>query len=140
MSEDTKQPGKMKRAAGAVKKHVVAKRQFKMPTWLLYIIGVLGLIGVIYGGIQQARVWRWKKILTAANLRIAELDAEKERAGLDATKKVATGQLKITKKKIKKIDTRLEVIEKKKAKIKNTPGRMDPFKLRDAFRYEGIKR
>jgi hypothetical protein len=139
MSEDTKKPGVVRRAAGAVKGHVVAKRQFKIPTWIIYIIGVLGTIGVIYGGIQQARIWRWQKILKAAKLRIAELDAEKERAGLDATKRVATGQLKVTKKKIKKIDTKITNIDKRRAKIKKTAGRMDPFKLRDAFRNEGIE-
>ena len=139
MSEDTKQPGRVRRAAGAVKNHVVAKRQFQMPTWLIYVVGVLGTIGVIYGGIQQARIWRWQKILKAAKLRIAELDAEKERAGLDATKKVATGQLKITQKKLKKIDTKITDIDKRRTKIKNTAGRMDPFKLRDAFRDEGIE-
>jgi len=134
---EVKQPGRVKRAAGAVKNHVVARRQFQMPTWLLYIVGVLGLIGVIYGGIQQARIWRWNKILKAAKLRIAELDAEKERAGLDATKQVATGQLKITKKKLKNIDIKISDIDKRKAKIKKTAGRMDPFALRNAFRSEG---
>lgn len=131
-------PGKIKRAAQKVAGHVKEKREFQIPTWLIYIALFLGAAGVIFGIVQQARIWRWDKILKGANVRIAELKAEKDEAELKATKKVASGQLKLSQKKIVAIDHKIKEIEKAKAKIIKKAERMDPLELRNAFRYEGF--
>lgn len=132
--------GIVRRVAGGVAGHVKAKRQFHVPTWLLYIIGGLGLVGVIYGGIQQARVWRWKKLLEASQVRIAELEAEKKAEALRVTKQIATGEIKINKEKMKDIDKKIKEIDKKKEKIKKDSARMDGVDLMNAFRGEGLKK
>lgn len=131
--------GKIKKEISKAAEYAVSTRDFSIPNWVIYICIVLGLAGLVFGIVQESRIIRWNRIMKASQVRIAELEAEKAQAVLEATKNVATGQIKISEEKLKDIDKKLIDIKKKKEFIQKNADRMTSWELRNAFRGEGYK-
>lgn len=138
--EPPPQKGAVKRVAGKVVGkvvgHVKAKRDFTISTWLIYVVVALGLIGLVYGVVQQFRVWRLDKIRKAAEIRINDLKLDVEQAELRVKKKFYTGQLKINTADTARVDARLKEIRNKKAKIVKDANWVSPSRLKQLFRGE----
>lgn len=135
--DDTeKKPGMVKRAAGKVAEHT--KVRHEIPRWVMYLVVVLGVIGIVYGTVQLFREWRWKRLLTASKIRITELEKEKEEAVLKTTRDLSTKAITISKEKIEVINKQIKKIEKEKRALQNTVGRMKPSGLKKGFKDEGF--
>lgn len=134
MTQKTK--GAVKRVAGRVVEHTKVKHQ--IPRWVFYIVGILGVLAIIYGTIQQFRIMRWARLLEASKVRITELEKEKELAVLQTTKKLSERAVKISKEKLKDLDKKIDKAQKEKEKIQDDVRRMDPNKLKKGFKAEGF--
>jgi len=139
MSQDSiqeKKPGIVKRTASKVAGHTKVRHQ--IPRWVIYIIGVLGVIALVYGVIQQFRILRWGKLLKAAKIRMVELEADKEQAVWKTTKRLSTKAVKMSQAKIKNIDDRIKKIDRQKEELRQSVGRMKPSDLKAGFAEEGF--
>lgn len=121
-----------------LKGHLSKTFSLNLPQWVLYICAAIALLGLIYGTVQQFRVWRWGKLLDASKVRIAELEAEKQTIALEIAKKYGSQAIRLTDAKIKVIDQKLKKLKEKKKTIQKDVKRMDPKALLDAFRKEGF--
>lgn len=122
----------------AIKGHLQSTQNLELPRWLMYVIGVLAALAVIYAGIQQVRIWRWSGILKAAKIRINELDSRVQTSRLEGMREVASQQHGVNQEQVKKIDKQIVELDKKKEELQKQVGRMQPKDLLQAFKEEGF--
>lgn len=134
---DTSTPPKPRRVE-RVKEHLATPRAFQVKHWMLYVCGAIVLLALIFGGIQQFRVWRYNRILKASKIRINELSSRVQTAKLEGMREVAKSQHKFTRKEVKKINKQIKEQEQKRVKLKKSIGRMKPSDLLRAFKEEGF--
>lgn len=135
MTESAK---KIKNLASKAKEHALFKRDFKIPHWSLYVGAAIVIIALVFGGIQQARIWRWQKIMKSAKNKILELDTDKNMTKLKTIRDLTKKAVAPDKKKIKDINKKIRKLEEREKKIKESIDRMTPEDLLKAFKEEGF--
>lgn len=133
---ETKNSGIVKQTVAKVAEHSKVKQE--IPRWIIYGVGILGLLALGYGIIQQFRIMRWSALLKASKIRIIELEAEKEKSVLETTRRLSTEAIKLSTDKIKELDKKIKVIDTKTLELKKTVGRMKPAELKQGFTNEGF--
>lgn len=130
---DYQEPKKSK-----VTDHLKNIKEFKLPMWAMYIIAGVGLVALIYGTVQQFRIWRWSGMLSAAKIRMTELEAKANSAEWRGMRKIAKTATKQNKEEIKKIDKKIAKSKKQEKELEKKIGRMKPSALKKAFEEEGF--
>lgn len=106
--------------------------------WVVGVLGVLLVIALVWGGIQQVKVWRWSRLLKDSKAQIMHLQAEKEQIKWTTTKELAEQGLKMTEQDLKKVEEKLKQVEQKKKVIEKEVGKMTPSDLLKSFQEEGF--
>jgi len=73
-------PSPIRRTLSAISTHATTPQPFSLPRWVLYIAGVLVLLALVFGAVQQARIMRWDRLIRAAKERIISLEAGQAQA------------------------------------------------------------
>jgi uncharacterized protein HemX len=120
------------------KDHVLKKKDFAIPTWAIYAIVAVSVVFLIFGGIQQLRIWRWQKLMVAAKNRIIEFDAQKSIEQLKENKKNFEKSIAPDKKKISSIDVKIRKLESKRKNILKETKKVSNKELLDLFKSEGF--
>lgn len=121
-----------------IAQHFKNKKDFELPTWLIYLFGAIALVCLAFGVVQQFRIWRYSRIIKASKIRITELDSKVQTAKFEGVKEVAKGQHKINKEELKKIDKKIKEQKEKRKKLKKKIERMEASDLLKAFKEEGF--
>jgi len=129
---------KIAELANKVKEHASSARSFNVRNWMLYVAGGLLVAVLVFGAVQQARIWRWQKIMKSAKNKILELDTENGMIRLKTIRKLTEKAVEPDKKKIIEIDKKLKELEKKKIKIGKSVDKMTPSQLLKAFKDEDL--
>lgn len=122
----------------ALTHHAQRRHEWSSPRWLLYLVGVLGLAALVYGGIQQARLWRWSKMLRSARAYISQLEATREQGryrGIQRATSRAVGQAR---RQEKVIERKLKALGEKQKTIRSQSQTMTLKQLKEAFDAEGF--
>ncbi len=121
-----------------LKEYATKKLRYSPPYWLLYVVGGIALVALLYGGVQQFRIWRWNKLLKASYNRILKLETSQEKEKLELVRKLSENAIKPRKEEAKKIKKKIEALDKKEKAIDKSVDRMDPEALLKAFKEEGF--
>jgi hypothetical protein len=95
-------------------------------------------VAMIYGGVQQFRIWRWSKLLKVSYHRILSLETSQERQKLELTRELSEKAIKPRKEEAKKIKLKIEELNKKEKAIEEKMEGMGPEELLKAFKEEGF--
>lgn len=132
----------LKKAAARTAKHLSSRRDWRPPTWLLYLLGGFGLACLLYGGIQQyrahAKIKRWSRLIVAAKERIATLEAEREQARYRAVAQATTRAVAAARKREKGVEQKLGELKRRQQNANKAIQKMTPLQLKQAFEREGF--
>ena len=121
-----------------LKTHAKQTHDWSIPRWVFYVVGTLGLLALVYGGVQQYRIMRWTRILQSAKNEIARLQSEKKVVEWKVTSKLAKKQIKLSKAKLQELDRKIRDEQSKQEVIKDSVNQMSPSALLKAFKEEGF--
>jgi hypothetical protein len=118
--------------------YITTTKTFSLPHWVLYVAGVLILLALIFGAIQQARIMRWEKLIRAAKERIVSLEADKAQAHYRGVSQTTSRAISSLEGQDQKTKEGLDALRKKKEEEKKRIEQLDPADLARRFKEEGF--
>lgn len=126
----------------------LTRKQINFPAWglwLLVVLCVVTLAGLVFGGIQWYRVYRWSKLLEQSKVVITEQQKTIQRLESEKVQEYSRGLIDASKRALTDIDKKEAIlkqqqqeIEKKKKEIKKTVTTLSVNNLLKEFEKEGF--